>query len=163
MKGKLIEYAIRWLAGGIMREVADGRRGPRALAAYQFMLGKKTATGWILAVVLAAIAAFDPQLALKIAPALATASGLFMAWGFLDRDWRTSEPPAWVGEGFHTLVSLGPVLALITDLLVRYLSGAGCAGCGEWAHRIDLAAGSVAMATAWLATRLARPPLQLEP
>ena len=143
MKGKLIEYAIRWLAGGIMREVADGRRGPKALAAYRFMVGKKTALGWILAVILAAIAAFYPQLDVRIAPAMATVAGLFMAWGFLDRDWRTSEPPAWVGEGF----------------LVRYLSGAGCAGCGEWAHRIDLAAGSVAMATAWLATHLARPPI----
>jgi hypothetical protein len=152
VKDKVIGFIGRWLAGGLIREIADGRRGARLQSWYWAAVGRKTMTGWVLALLLGATIAVNPQLGKEIMPYVGTVSGLLIGWGFLDKQWRESQPPEWVGEGLHTLLSLGPALSAIAALLVSHLSP-------EWASRVDLGAAAIGGATAWLAARFARPPL----
>jgi len=151
MKNRIIGFVARWLAGGIMREISEGKRGPVLYRWYWWAQGKKGSTGWILVLLLAGVYAVNPQLAEQIGPTVGTVAGLLVAWGFLDAKWRAAVPPGFVGDTLHLLLSLGPVLSGLTALAVAHLSP-------EWSERVEVGAGAVAMATAWLAARMAPPP-----
>ena len=154
MKSRVVGFIARWLAGGIMREISEGKRGPVLYRWYWWAKGKKGATGWILALVLAAVYAVAPDLAQQIGPTVGTIAGLLVAWGFLDSKWREAIPPGFVSEALHLLLSLGPALSGLTALAVAHLSP-------EWSQRVDVGAGAVAMATAWLAAHLSPPPFEV--
>jgi hypothetical protein len=92
VKDKVIGVIGRWLAGGLIREIADGRRGPTLQRWYWAAVGRKTMVGWVLALLLAGTITVDPQLGKQITPYVGTVSGLLIGWGFLDKEWRLKEP-----------------------------------------------------------------------
>jgi hypothetical protein len=143
-------FIVRWLAGGIMRDVAEGRKGARAQAAYLWLAGKKTYTGLILGLLLGAVNFFAPEAASRINEPAGLITGLLVGWGLLDKTWRNTTPPEWAGEGLKLLVSLGPAASGLVALVAQLRP--------DLAPTVDAWAAATAAATAWLGTRLNDPP-----
>jgi hypothetical protein len=159
MKRKLIEMGARWLLGGVFREIAEGKKGPKLRAIYWKVAGQKTRIAAVLGLLFAGLAAFDPALATRIAPTAALVIGLGVTVGLVDAGWRSAKPPAEWAEAFSKLMSAGPALAGVVALAVEYLPQIpGCEWCDPLALKLQLASAAVAAATAWLAARFALPP-----
>lgn len=151
MKNKLFEWGANWLLGGVLREIAEGKRGAKAQRAYLWLQGKKTITGFVLAVLAGALAALAPETRDAIAPGLGLVAGLAINAGLLDKTWRSAQPPAWASEALHAVVSAGPVVAIGVAALGRVIPGG-------WGDRLDMACLAVGQATAFLGAYLAEPP-----
>lgn len=151
MKGKALEFGARWLLGGILRDVAEGKKGRHVYAAYWWLKGRKTIAGFVLAIIAGALAAFTPAEFAAIAPYAAIAGGVVINAGLLDKTWHNSEPPAWASEALHSIVAAGPVLAALVAGLGRVLPNG-------WGDTLDLWCLAAAEATAFLAAKLAPPP-----
>lgn len=150
MKNKLFEMGARWLLGGVLREVAEGKRGPKLQNAYLWLQGRKTVTGFVLAVMTGAVLALAPEQTALI-NGLGTLAGVAVSAGLLDKTWRNAQPPAWASEALHAVVASGPAVAIGVALLGRVLPGG-------WGDRLDLVCLAVGQATAFLGAYMAEPP-----
>jgi hypothetical protein len=159
MKRKLIEAALRWFAGGVFREIAEGKRGPTLQRWYIFAQGKKTKTGGVLAFLLLAVGALRPDLVHEVGPWLGTAATILVAGGLIDKQWRKQAPPKELAESFHTVMSFGPVVAAGFALLVELLPRIpNCASCADWVSTLQVLAAGIGTATGWIAAHLSDPP-----
>ncbi len=161
MKQRLVLFFARWAMGGIFRDIAEGKKGPKAKAAYWWLVGKKRPVAAILGLLFAALVSFDPALALRIAPGIALVIGVLVTWGFVDAKWREMGPlPEWAPV-FAKVMSVGPIFAGIVALIVEVLQkvpDTRCAWCDPLALKVQLAAAAVAASTAWLSARFTEPP-----
>jgi len=155
---KLTTWAVRWFAGGIVRDIAEGKKGERAKAIYWWLAGKKTLSAAILAILFGALYAFQPDAAERLAQPAATVIGMLVAWGLIDKTWRNADPPKWVGDALQHLISFGAGLAVLFALVVNGLHWWGCASCPVYEEHARLAADAVAAAATWLAAWLNDPP-----
>lgn len=150
LKDSMRDWAIRWFMGGIIRDIAEGKRGPKLKAAYWWATGKKTVTGFFLALLLTALYAYQPDVAAAWAPAMGTVAGALITLGVIDKQWRESTPPVWFPEALKTLVSLGPLASIIVAGLAKALP--------NHTAQIEAGAAAVGAATAWLAAHVSDPP-----
>lgn len=158
MKNKLIEMAGKWLLGGVLREVAEGKRGPKAQAVYLAMAGKKTYAGFAMAALLGALMTYDPLTGAKIAALLGPWVGILIGAGLLDKAWRTDRP-AWAGDALGWLTGLSASLSLGVTLILHVLGEMpGCDACSLWHDRLEDVAMGVGAATLWLNRFIAEPP-----
>lgn len=159
MKQKLLDYAIRWLAGGLFREIYEGKRGPTLQRWALALKGKKTLIGFLLTLLVAALVVYQPAVLGAYGHLVLLATSVLVLGGFLDKAWWKSSPPAFIGEVLPTLLSFGPVASMLVALAVEFLSrNPECVSCAEWVDTVQLVAAAVATATGWLAARLAAPP-----
>jgi len=152
-------WATRWLLGGIIRDIADGKSGAGPKKVYWYLCGKKTTVSAIAGLAFAALAAWKPQLALDWAPTVTLVLGIAVTVGVADRAWKDAPPMTewtiWVSK----VLSAGPVIAAAFALIIQYLPMVpGCDGCASLVPQVQWLAGAVAAATAWLAARWNVPP-----
>jgi len=158
VKSKIIEMAGKWLLGGFLREIAEGKRGAALQRAYLFAAGKKTYLGLILAASLGALTTYDPAMGLKVASYTAPWIGLLIGAGLLDKAWRTDRP-AWASDALSYLTGIGASLTLGVSLIVHVLGEIpGCSACELWRDRVEDISLGVGAATLWLNRFLAEPP-----
>lgn len=158
MRQKLIEMAGKWLLGGFLRDIAEGRRGPALQRAYKAMAGKKTYTGFALAALLGALMAYEPILGGQVAAYAGPWIGLLIGAGLLDKAWRT-EKPTWATDALSVLTGMGASLSLGVTLILYVLGEIpGCSACELWHDRVEDIALGVGAASLWLNRFLAEPP-----
>jgi hypothetical protein len=159
MKQRAAVLVARWALGGIVREIAEGKRGPRAKAVYWALAGHKRESAAILGLIFAALVTFEPATAAHIAPTATAVLGLLVAWGLVDSEWRKSTLPSEWSDELQQLLSYGPAISALVALVVEYLPQIpSCDWCAPLAFKLQLVAAAVATATAWLAARMAPPP-----
>lgn len=159
MKKKLALIAIKLFAGGLFRDIAEGKRGPKLQALYWRLCGYKRLTGFALAAVLGGMAVADPALFASLAPTLGTVAALFVAWGFLDKGWRTAPPPVEISAAWHSLLAFGPILAAVAALAIEWLPRIpSCGWCADVAGYLQISVAAVGIASGYLAALLTEPP-----
>lgn len=158
MKQKIIEAAGRWLLGGILREAAEGKRGPALQKAYLALAGWKTYTGLILAVLLGALMTYEPILGAKVTAYIGPWVGILISAGLLDKAWR-SDRPGWATDVMSYLSGFGATLSLGLTLILHVLGEIpGCTECVLWHDRMEDVAMGIGAASLWLNRWLAEPP-----
>lgn len=159
MKRKLLTLLAKFLAGGLVRDIAEGKRGPRLKAIYWRLAGRKTYTGFLLAALAGGMALADPTLAEQVAPVLGTIAAVLVSAGLLDRGWRSAPPPVALSQAWQQVLAFGPALAAVTALLIEWLPRVpGCAWCTDVAGYLQLGVAAMGVAVGYLAARFAEPP-----
>lgn len=158
MKSKIALVLVRWFAGGILREIAEGKKGPKAKAIYWRLAGWKTDSGFILACAFGALWTFEPALAQQIWPAALSMIGILISAGLLDKNWRAEAPPVAWAQAFSSLMSWGPALSAAAALGVEVLARLHCSWCPVASSKLEVFAAGCAAGTAWLSARFAEPP-----
>jgi hypothetical protein len=155
------QFLAKWILGGIIRDIAEGKKGKKAQDIYWWLAGKKTATAAIAGLLFAALATWQPEVAKAWAPTVTLVLGIAVSVGLVDKAWRDSPMPVeWV-KAYKTLLSAGPAISAAVALVVELLPRVpGCESCSGWVVHIQEMTVAVAAATAWLSARIARPPLQ---
>lgn len=153
------EWIVRWFLGGIVREIAEGKKGEGPKRVYWWLTDRKRTWSALAGLFFAALVTFNAPLAEKWAGTFTFVLAVMVTIGIADKDWKKAAPLAeWVAP-VQALMSAGPVLAGIVAFVVEFLPQVpNCASCGHLALEIQFYAGVVAAVTTWLAARLAPPP-----
>lgn len=166
IKRDAVQAAVRWAAGGIFREIAEGKRGPKLQKWYLAARGYKTATGGLLALLVAGFMFAAPQTASSTlaTPLFGAAAGVLIVGGLIDKAWMVQPPPTWFMDALHEVMSYGPLLSGIVAALTQFLPLVpGCEQCQAAVFYIDVGSGAVASATGWLAAYCAKPHASVPP
>lgn len=83
--------------GGLLRDVAAGKKGPGPQRVYLWLQGKKTPIGFALGACAAVLAAFVDEAA-QYSGILATVAAFLVSIGLADKAWR-AVPPGWNTRG----------------------------------------------------------------
>lgn len=161
IKSDVVQSAVRWFAGGVFREIAEGKYGPTLQRAYLVSRGKKTEIGGMLALLVSAFLFYMPAEASKTVatPAFGSVSALLIVGGLIDKAWRTQPPPIWFMDGLHRIMSFGPVASACVAAAVQLLPLLPhCHHCEMAVVYIQLGSAAVASVTGWLAAYCAPPP-----
>ena len=156
-------WIIKWFMGGIVRDIAEGKRGPRAYKVYWAMQGRKTYTSIILGILFAAFAFFQPDIAKQWAPTILPIIGFCVTAGLVDKEWRNSLPPVAWKEALAAIMAAGPAISAVFVVVANLVAKIpGCESCEGFAEKANYIAGAVAAATAWLAARFSPPPFAVK-
>jgi hypothetical protein len=152
-------WITKWLLGGVMREIADGKRGSGPMKLYWYLSGKKTAVSSVAGLAFAALTAWRPDLALDWAPTITLVLGVMVTVGLADRAWKDAPPLEQWTRWLSEILSAGPAISAAFALAIQLLpSVPGCPSCADYIPQLQWAAGAFAAATAWLAARWNVPP-----
>ena len=153
-------WITKWLLGGVVRDIAEGKSGAGPKRLYWYLSGKKTQVSALAGLAFAALAAWKPQLALDWAPTITLVLGVMVTAGLADRAWKDAPPlEEWIHWLSHVL-SAGPAISAAFALAIQLLPTVpGCDGCASYVPQLRWAAGAFAAVTAWLAARWNFPPV----
>jgi hypothetical protein len=156
-------WITKWLLGGFIRGIAEGKNGTGPKKLYWWLSGKKTATSALCGLAFAAFCAVKPALALEWAPTATFILGILVTVGLVDREWKNAPPLTQWKLWASSLLSAGPAISAVFALLVQWLPLVpGCESCAGFVPQVQWAAGAVAAGTAWLAARWNLPPTTME-
>lgn len=157
--GKVKELVVKWVLGGIVRDIAEGKKGAGLKRAYWLAAGWKTRTSAIAGLVFAALATWHPEIVARYGGEITFGLGVLVTAGLADADWKKAVPPFAWSDALHAIMAWGAalsgLLALAQFALMRI---PGCAVCPRLAPEVEWYASAVAGVCTWLAARFAEPP-----
>lgn len=153
------DWLVRWTLGGIVREIAENKRGKGLHDLYWWLSGKKSITSAILGLAFSAFVSLYPQTAIDWAPTATFVLGIMVTVGIADREWKSAPPPEDWKRYASKILSAGPAIAAGLAFLANLLQTfPGCGGCAEYVKYVEWTAATFASLCAWIASRWNMPP-----
>lgn len=157
--GKVKELFVKWVLGGIVRDIAEGKKGAGLKRAYWLAAGWKTRTSAVAGLVFAALATWHPEIVARYGSEITFVIGVLVTAGLADADWKKAAPPQAWADALHQLMAWGAALSgLLFAVQWALLHVPGCAACPRLAPEVQWYAGAIAGVCTWLAARFAEPP-----
>lgn len=127
-----MKLGVGWLTKQV-RAAAEGKLGPRWEGVYWALVGKKRWLSLGFAVVSGTLAGLGYTHAAEGAVFLA---GLFLSWGFVDKNWRDESETDWLKDSaaWKFLAHNSPTITAGLALALAWLQGDTCTA-GEWCAR----------------------------
>ena len=155
--GKVKGWFANQILGREANKVAEGKRGEWAQNGYWFLAGRKRLIGLVLGGVAVLAAQLGPD-GEAIGAMVASAAGVLITVGFLDKDWRQPQeklPEAIAGVGTYS-ATIGAVLVAATELFTAIGAKVPWAGvAGDFTEILIVVLGYMGIATV---ARVSRPP-----